>query len=383
MKNFSPRGLKMMLPHGGLPEMISPYMLDLIEKTGGRTGPIGLQFIAQPEKEKRHYVIQKGLPVINPAKAVACKNGLDPLNEDIHEVAPGVIYKYRGKINKKGQITQYGRILWTITRLCATYCRFCTRGRRVGMPANVAYQAKNSHHSSVTIANKFFLSDADIKQVFHLLKTHPEINEVILSGGDPLTCPKPYLTKIINGLVQLQKDNYIDIIRIGTRLPIHNPMAIENWHYSLLSKIKNPYIMLHINHPAELTLQTKTVLHNFRKIAMASILSQTVFLRGVNDNADTLHELFISLTKEGIRPYYLLNNDHVYWARHFSVPIKKAVKIWSKLRPRLSGIADTAKFIIDVADGHGKITIPEGNFWDFNLNYFRDFKRKKHSTERQ
>lgn len=375
MKNFSPRGLKMMLPHGGLPEMISPYMLDLIEKTGGRTGPIGLQFIAQPEKEKRNHMIKKELP--------ACKNSLDPLNEDIHEIAPGVIYKYRGKINRKGQVTQYGRILWTITRLCSTYCRFCTRGREVGLPANINFKAKNRYHFSAAIANKFFLSDSDIQRALQLLKTRPEINEVILSGGDPLTCPEPYLTKIINGLVQLQKDNYIDIIRIGTRLPVHNPMAIKNWHYSLLSKIKNPYIMLHINHPAELTLQTKTVLYNFRKIAMASILSQTVFLRGVNDNADTLQELFINLTKEGIRPYYLLNNDHVYWARHFSVSIKKAVKIWSKLRPRLSGIVDTAKFIIDVADGHGKITIPEGNFWDFDLNYFRDFKKKKHSTARQ
>lgn len=368
MKNFSPRGLKMMLPHGGLPEMISPYMLDLITKTGGPKGPIGLQFIAQPEKEKRFYVIKKGL--------AACKNSLDPLSEDLHEIAPGVIYKYRGKINKngppghrKGKITQYGRILWTITRLCATYCRFCTRGRKVGMPA--------------TGTQKFFLSDKEISHVFRLLKTHPEINEVILSGGDPLTCPEPYLTKIIHGLSRLQKQGYVDIVRIGTRLPIHNPLAIQNWHYRLLSQIKNPYIMLHINHPAELTQQTKTVLYNFRKIAMASILSQTVFLKGVNDNADTLHELFINLTKEGIRPYYLLNNDHVYWARHFLVPIKKAVKIWSKLRPRLSGIVDTAKFIIDVADGHGKITIPEGNFWNFNLNHFRDFKGEKHSIINQ
>lgn len=370
MGKFIPRGLKVLLPHGGLPEMISPYMLDLIEKTGGPSGPLGLQFIARPEKEKRFAEKKRA------HGASLSRKALDPLNEDIHEIAPGVIYKYRGKMNKNGQITQYGRILWTVTRLCATYCRFCTRGREVGLPANRT-------GSTATIANKFFLSDDEIAHVFTLLKSRPEINEVILSGGDPLTCPEPYLSKIILGLAKLQKEGHLDIIRIGTRLPVHNPPAIQNWHYRLLAQIKNPYLMLHINHPAELTAETKEVLHNFRKTSLASILSQTVFLKGVNDNADTLHELFVSLTKEGIRPYYLLNNDRVYWARHFTVPINKAVKIWSKLRPRLSGIADTAKFIIDVAGGYGKVAIPEGNSWDFDLSRFRDFKGKKHSIESQ
>lgn len=364
MNNFSPRGLKVMLPHGGLPESISPYLLDLIDKTGGPKGPIGLQFIAQPEKE--HPGASRGLN----------KKALDPLNEDLHEIAPGVIYKYRGKIKAgpSGKVTQYGRILWTITRLCASYCRFCTRGREVGLPP----MHKNS--STATIANKFFLSDEEIQKVFSLLKSHPEINEVILSGGDPLTAPEPYLTKIIQGLAKLQKQGHIDLIRIGTRLPVHNPSAIQNWHYQLLAEIKNPYIMLHINHPAELTEQTKTALYDFRKISLATILSQTVFLKGVNDSEDTLHELFINLTKEGIRPYYLLNNDPVYWSRHFTVPIKRAAKIWGRLRPRLSGICDTAKFIIDVADGYGKIAVPEGNSWDVDLTHYRDFKGKTHRT---
>lgn len=344
-----------MLPHGGLPEAISPYMIALIEKTGGVKGPLGLQFVAQPKLEGRFT-----------------KKGVDPLNEDAHEIAPGVIYKYRGKINKQGKITSYGRVLWTVTRLCATYCRFCTRGREVGLP--LAHKVK----TSAAIANKFFLSDAEIEEVFKLLESRPEINEVILSGGDPLTCPEPYLTKIIEGLSRLQKQGHIDIVRLGTRLPVHNPSAVQDWHYSLFAKIKNPYIMLHVNHPAELTAETKAVLYNFRKIALASILSQTVFLKGVNDSEDVLHDLFIQLTKEGVRPYYLLNNDPVYWSQHFTVPMKRAVKIWGKLRPRLSGICDTAKFIIDVADGYGKVALPEGNSWKVDLSHFIDFKGKKH-----
>ncbi len=371
------RGLKAMLPHGGLPEVISPYMLDLINKTGGAKGPLGLQFIAQPKKEKRFSYIKKGLPG-HMTGLPGPQTILDPLNEDLHEIAPGVIYKYRGKIAKNGQVTQYGRILWTVTRLCATYCRFCTRGREVGLPAR-AYDGPAAH-ARPAIVNKFFLSDDEINQVFSLLKLHPEINEVILSGGDPLTCPQPYLTKIIQGLVKLQKQGYVDLIRLGTRLPVHNPYAVQNWHYKLLAEIKNPYVMLHINHPAELTNETKSTIFTFRKTSLATVLAQTVLLKGVNDSEDILHQLFIDLTKEGIRPYYLLNNDPVYWSRHFTVPIKRAAKIWGKLRPRLSGIADTAKFIIDVADGYGKVAIPEGDSWDVDLTHFRDFKGKKHKT---
>lgn len=348
-----------MLPHGGLPEAVSTYMLDLIQKTGGITGPLGRQFIAQPKKEARFS-----------------KKYLDPLNEDANEVAPGLIYKYRGKIQKtgkhKGQVLFHGRVLWTITRLCATYCRFCTRGREVGIPAHI------KSASNAAISKKFFLSDEEIEQVFTYLKKQPEINEVIISGGDPLTAPQPYLEKIINGLSKLQAEGYIDIVRIGTRLPIHNPQAIQPWHYHLLTKLRNPYMMLHINHPAELTTQANTVLQNFRKLSQVTILSQSVFLKGVNDNEQTLYELFTTLTKEGIRPYYLLHNDAVYWAQHFTVPPKKAIKIWGRLRPRLSGIAATAKLVIDVAYGYGKIPFPEGNGWDVNYHHFYDFKGKKH-----
>ncbi len=348
------RGLKAMLPHGGLPEAVSPYMMELIKRTGGVDGPLGKQFIAQPEKEQRFS-----------------KKFLDPLNEGQHEIAPGLIYKYRGKIDKSGKVVRYGRVLFTVTRLCATYCRFCTRGREVGLPPHVRAQTKE------TIANKFFLSDEDLEKVFKLLENSPEINEVILSGGDPLTAPEPYLRKIITRLAGLQRRGIIDIVRIGSRLPIHNPLAVKNWHYELLGRLKNPYLMAHINHPLELTEKALDVLNNFRRVSGAAVLGQTVFLKGVNDNADILHELFIKMTKEGIRPYYLLNNDPVYWAKHFTVPLKRAIKIWGKLRPRLSGICATAKFVIDVAYGYGKVAVPEGDSWEVNYESFVDFKGKR------
>lgn len=356
-QGLKPRGLAMSLPHGGLPEAISPYMVQLIRRTGGIDGPLGMQFVARPDKERRFS-----------------KKFMDPLNEDHHEIAPGVVYKYRGKLNKDGSVAYYGRVLWTVTRLCATYCRFCTRGREVGLPPHIKTE------SSATIANKFFLSDEEIDQVIQFLKDHKEVNEVILSGGDPLTASQAYLNKIIPRLAELQSEGHLDIVRIGSRLPVHNPLAISDFHYELLAQLKNPYLMLHVNHPFELTEETLHVLKNFRRISLASVLSQTVFLKGVNDSVEVLYELFTTLAREGIRPYYLFQNDPVYWAQHFTVPIKRAVKIWSKLRPKLSGVAATARFVVDVPFGYGKVPFPEGGAWDSDLSHFYDFKGKRHEV---
>lgn len=341
---ISPRGLKVLLPHGGLPENISPYLIKLIDQTGGKDGPIGRQFVAQPKKESSGY--QKGKLT-------------DPLNEDHFEVVPGLIYKYKG------------RVLWTITRFCATYCRFCTRGREIGIPAG--YQG----NSSAAIAKKVFLSDKEINDVFAYLKKKKEIREIILSGGDPLVTPRKYLTKIIRGLAKLQEEQVIDVIRIGTRLPIHNPLLVQDWHYDLLAEIKNPYVLVHINHPLELTSEAISVINSFRRRSLALVLSQTVLLKGVNNSVGVLTELFSKLTKEGIRPYYLYQNDPVYWAQHFTMPIRKAIDLWQKLRPRLSGLAATARFVIDTPYGFGKIPVPEGNAWKVDYSCFYDFKKKK------
>ncbi|MCX6732376.1 MAG: radical SAM protein [Candidatus Roizmanbacteria bacterium] len=353
-KMYIPQGTKAMLPHGGLPEVVSLYMLKLIEKTGGKSGPLGKQFIAQPNLEKKYLNIKSE----------------DPLIEDHNEVAPGVVYKYHGKLDKDGNVVYYGRVLWTVTRFCATYCRFCTRGREVGIPAYV------KAHTKAAIAQSPYLSDEEIAKVISFLKMHKEVNEVVLSGGDPLTTPRPYLTKIIEAMAKLQQSGDLDIIRVGTRLPVHNPVSIQSWHYEVLSKIRNPYLMVHVNHPFELTEETLNVLYNFRKIALATVCTQTVFLKGVNDSVEVLYELFTKLAKNGIRPYYLFQNDPVYWAAHFTVPIMRAIKIWEKLRPRLSGVAATARFVIDVPFGYGKIPIPEGGAWDVNYKHYKDFRGK-------
>lgn len=351
------KGMDMILPHGGLPEVISSHLCSLIERTGGVNGPIGLQFVARPELERKNH--QEG--------------AMDPLSEDEYEIVPGVIYKYRGEIDENGNVIKHGRVLWTVTRFCASFCRFCTRGREVGLPVFMKAQTCGS------IAQKALLSDEDIRKVMEFLKNAKEVNEVILSGGDPLTAPKPYLTKIVKSLVVLQKSGDLDIIRIGTRLPVHNPGQIQEWHYQLLSEIKNVCLMVHINHPAELTAETLEVLYNFRKKSLATVFSQSVLLKGVNDSEEILQELFETLAKEGVRPYYIYQNDPVYWAEHFTVPVRESIDLWQRLRPRLSGIAATARFVIDTPYGFGKIPIPEGEAWKVDYSCYYDFKKKKHS----
>ncbi len=134
--------------------------------------------------------------------------------------------------------------------------------------------------------------------------------------------------------------------------------------------------MVHINHPSELTLQALRVIDRFKQNG-ATVMSQSVLLKGVNDNPQTLINLFNLMAKEGIRPYYVYQNDPVSWAQHFTVSIPRAIKIWEQLRPRLSGIAGTARFVIDTPFGYGKIPVPEGKAWKVDYGYYCDFKGER------
>lgn len=348
------RGTKVMLPHGGLPEVRNPYLDKLIEETGGDNGPIGLQFVAQPELEALHYV-----------------DGLkDSLIEDMHEEAPGLVYKYQGQ--EIDGVLYPGRALWTINRNCAAYCRHCTRAREVGLPKNVIGPGTGA------LASTIQLSDSQIEQGLENIRNKPGRNEIILSGGDPLMFRPVKFKYILSELRKMQDSGKLDIVRIGTRLPIQDPDSVREGHYEAIAQLKNPFMMIHINHPAELTSEALNVLKRFRRDCDATIMSQTVLLKGVNDNVETLAELFRKMAREGIRPYYVFQNDPVYWAQHFTVPIKDAIDIWKKLRPRLSGVVATARFVIDAPEGYGKVAVPEGDSWniDFDAGY-QDFKGTK------
>lgn len=350
---YKPRGKEAQLPHGGLPEVISPHIDQLVREmiaAGEDPTPILIQFYANVDAEHEFY------------DGVAS----DPLHEEKHRVSDSAIVKYEEFIDKKGERKAYGRMLWTVTHKCATYCRYCTRGRIVGTGGAISRE------------------EAD--KVLTYLAENPGINEVILSGGDPLTLNPKIFRYIMEKLGELQAASKIKVVRIGTRFPIHSPETIPEAHFDSLKLVEAPRIMLHINHAAELTPETLAVLKRFRHEAHAILYTQSVLLRGVNyfededgnPDPDVLWELFVKLHENHINPYYVFQNDEVYWAKHLTVPIRKGIEMWQQLRSRLSGLAATARYVIDVESGYGKIPVPEGDAWEVNYDAgFKDFKGKR------
>jgi lysine 2,3-aminomutase len=357
-ERITARGTKVMLEHGGLPEVLNPYLTDLIQQTGGVAGPIGRQFIAQPELERS--ITHEALS--------------DPLLEEEHEVAPGLVYKYEGGEDEYGKYP--GRALFTITRNCAAYCRYCTRGREVGIPATKEGPLGGA------LSHTPHLSREQVDESLDFVMAHPEINEIILSGGDPMTVHPEVLNYIFTQLGRMQEVGNLDIVRIGTRLPIHNPRAIKTHHIEALSKLHHPRLMIHMNHAAELTEESLDALHRMQDVSRGVVMSQSVLLRGVNDDPGVLRQLFNKVAKEGFVPYYVYQNDPVDWAQHFTVPLPEAYEIWSKVRPVLSGVAATARLVIDTPNGYGKIPLPEGGAWDVNFEAgFNDFKGQRKDFE--
>lgn len=270
----------------------------------------------------------------------------DPLMEEHHTVVRGLIHKYRN------------RALILLTLNCAAYCRFCTRRRKV------------------SDIQKGILSDRDINNIITYIKNHPEIKEIILSGGDPLTVPF-LLQKILSRLSKLPQ---IRIIRIGTRLPVADPQKINYKLINILKIIKNKtvYILVHFEHPKEITEQTIVAVNKLKSVS-TMLLSQSVFLKNVNDSFNTLYKLFSKLIEIGIKPYYLYHCDPVKGAEHFIVDFKKEIKIVTELRKNLSGLAFPT-YIIDAPNGSGKIPVPL-EFWEFNSDKYKDFENKKLSTK--
>lgn len=276
-------------------------------------------------------------------KVFSSRAFIDPLLEDTNKKVKGLVHKYPK------------RVLVELTMNCASYCRFCTRRRQV------------------SDIEKGTVSLTDIKKMTEYIKTQPKINEIIFSGGDPLTVPHIQIL----ALKEFSKLAQIKIIRIHTRLPVSNPKLLTKELLNSLSKINNKktlYLSIHFEHPDELTSQTIRAIKSLKKTG-AILLSQSVFLKGINDSYKTLETLFSRLSELGIRPYYIYHCDLVRGVEHFIVPIKKEISLMTKLRKNISGIAFPFH-VVDTPNGAGKIPAPM-NFWKFESSCFNDFKNKK------
>ena len=225
----------------------------------------------------------------------------DPLAEQAASVAPGILHKY------------HGRILVITTGSCAIHCRYCFR-------RHYPYQAARPDHS--------------LEQLDHYLATHPEIREVILSGGDPLTLSDSRLATW--GSV-ITKHSHITTLRIHTRLPVVIPQRITSTLLSWLEKLPiKTVVVLHANHPAEIDAD---VVDACKKLAKhnVTLLNQSVLLKGINDDAETLTDLSERLFSAGVLPYYLHLLDPVKQTAHFDLPEPQAIELITALRARLPG----------------------------------------------
>lgn len=266
----------------------------------------------------------------------------DPLLEEAHTVVRGLVHKY------------HNRALVLLTMNCAAYCRFCTRRRKV------------------SDIQKGVITEKDLDNMIKYVKKHPEIKELIFSGGDPTTVPI-LLKKALQKFIKLPQ---IKIIRVASRLPVSNPKMVNQRLLDALRVVKKQplYLMVHFEHPAEITPVSVLAIKRLQTVA-TMCLNQSVSLRGVNDSVEVLYELYSRLVEIGVKPYYHFRCDLVRGAEHFIVPFKKEVKIMTELRAKLSGLA-TPMYVIDAPNGAGKVPVPL-DFWEFNNKSYRDFKGKK------
>lgn len=271
----------------------------------------------------------------------------DPIGDEVRSPVPGLVHRYPD------------RALLIPHHLCAAYCRFCFRRERIG-------GAEGS------------LSDADLDRAVDYLSGRPEIREVILTGGDPLMTAPRRLARITTALGGI---SHIEVVRAHTRLPTSAPDRVTaNLIDALKAGRHAVWVAVHINHPSELTTPTRAALARFVD-AGVPLLSQTVLLRGINDDPAVLTELFRALARERVKPYYLHQLDHAPGTSHFRVPLERGREIADALVGNLSGLCRPT-YVLDIPGGFGKI--PAGRSW-IEMNggetSVRDYRGRIHLYE--
>jgi lysine 2,3-aminomutase len=245
----------------------------------------------------------------------------------------------RGSRPLKALIHRYGnRVLLIPTAQCAVYCRFCFRKRLVG---DTAHNAR----------------EEDLQAAYAYINTHPEIEEVILTGGDPLTLGDQALLTIFKALDSIQ---HLRVIRIHTRLPVVNPFRLTPALGEIISSLKKPvWVSAHFNHSNEITETARTYIMDWVSRGIP-FLNQSVLLKGVNDSSSILKDLFMSLIEMKVKPYYLHQADMVLGTSHLRVSQQHGLELLKALQGELPGYA-MPHYVLDRSDGSGKI--PLQNQW--------------------
>ncbi|ORJ59854.1 KamA family radical SAM protein [Geothermobacter hydrogeniphilus] len=282
------------------PLRITPYYAGLIREVGD---PIWRQCVPDPAERD-----DAGLPT-------------DPLAEEAHSPVPALVHRYPD------------RGLLLAGNSCAGYCRFCTRKRRIGRP-------------------EFNISFTELQQGIATIAATPQIRDVLISGGDPLLLNDAMLQELLG---RLRAIPHVEIIRIGSRIPVVLPERVTPSLCRILRQHPPLYLNTHFNHPRELTEQSWQAC---ARLAEAGVVlgNQTVLLRGVNDDLETLLELNRNLLQMRVRPYYLHQMDLTAGTGHFRVRVEKGRELVAGLRGRITGMG-IPQYVIDLPGGKGKVPV--------------------------
>jgi lysine 2,3-aminomutase len=283
---------------------VTPAMAELIDHNNPND-PIARQFIPDPAELDQH-----------PGESV------DPIGDFAHSPVEGIVHRYPD------------RVLLKLTHLCAVYCRFCFRREMIGPRAHA-------------------LRPSALDAALEYITSHPQIWEVVLTGGDPLVLSPRRLKQVVSRLAKIE---HLTVIRIHTRVPVADPARITPALVrALKAQGRATYVVLHANHPRELTPAARAACARLVDAGIP-MLSQSVLLRGVNDDPATLGELMRAFVACRIKPYYLHHADLAPGTSHLSTTIEHGQNLMQSLRGRYSGLCQPT-YVLDIPGGHGKSPI--------------------------
>lgn len=288
----------------GLPLRITPYYASLLSAS-------------DPEHPLRKTVIP-----VEDEYVRAPGESDDPLGEDSQSPVENLVHRYPD------------RVLFLVTNFCSSYCRYCTRSRVVGN------------------ASRLKIGFARWQQAISYIEKNPAVRDVLLSGGDPLTLPDGHLDYLLSSLRRIP---HVEVIRIGTKVPVVLPQRITSRLINIIRKYHPVWMSIHFTHPDELTPETRTAC-TLLADAGIPLGSQTVLLKGINDDVATLKGLFHGLMTIRVRPYYLYQCDPISGSSHFRTTIAKGIEMIEGLRGHTSGYA-VPHYVVDAPGGGGKIPL--------------------------
>ena len=253
---------------------------------------------------------------------VSSGEAVDPLGEDSHCRAPGLVHRYPD------------RVLFLVTGFCSTYCRYCTRSRLVGD------------------ANKRHLNREQWDRALAYIELNSAVRDVLISGGDPLTLPDESLEYLLSRLSRIP---HVEFVRLGTKVPVVLPQRITSSLVNMLKRFRPLWISIHFTHPDEITPETAQACERLADAGMP-LGSQSVLLKGINDSVEVMKKLVHELLKIRVRPYYLYQCDPITGSAHFRTSVEKGLEIIQGLRGHTTGYA-VPHYVIDAPQGGGKIPL--------------------------